>query len=89
MDPHDTKVVFIFVLFQLIYTILALLPTPLLFNYEGLNELYLVFLTGAAIWNGGKYYIQIFSQRYNSKFKRKASIKPNITERSRTTTTSF
>ena len=77
MDPHDAKIIGMFTLFQLIFTILALIPTPLMFNYERINAIYLVMLTGAAIWNGGRFYIQVFSQRYNSKFMpRRSSIAP-------------
>jgi len=77
MDPHDAKIIGMFTLFQLIFTILALIPTPLMFNYERINAIYLVMLTGAAIWNGARFYIQVFSQRYNSKFMpRRSSIAP-------------
>ena len=62
-----------FSLFQLIYTIVTLIPTSLIFNYESINAIYLVIIAAAAVWNGGSYYIQIFSQRYNAKFQEKKS----------------
>ena len=39
-----------------------------MFRYEFINAAYLIFVTFWAILNGGSYYIQIFSQRYNTKF---------------------
>jgi len=56
----------------------------------GISALYLVWITAMAIWSGGSYYIQIFSQRYNNKFltpsissiSQKSSISNNSTDRS-------
>ena len=68
INPYDIKIMMMFSLFQLIYTIVTLIPTALIFNYEAINAIYLVTITAAAVWNGGSYYILIFSQRYNLKF---------------------
>ena len=71
MNPHDFKIVVFFASFQFMYTVFFLMFPFIMFNYEIINAIYLVLITGAAILNGGSYYIQIFSQRYNSKFKPK------------------
>ena len=50
-----------------------------MFRFEFINAIYLIFVTFWAILNGGSYYIQIFSQRYNTKFPaRRPSVKPVI-----------
>ena len=45
-----------------------MIPTVLMYSYEFISALYLIFIITYGIWLGGSYYIQIFSQRYNSKF---------------------
>ena len=67
-DPHKVSLILMFTMFQFIFMTVCLIWTRFMFNYEIISALYLVWITGMAIWNGGSYYIQIFSQRYNSKF---------------------
>ena len=45
-----------------------MIPTKLMFDYEFISAFYLIFIITYGIWLGASYYIQIFSQRYNSKF---------------------
>ena len=68
MDPYKPSIIFMFSLFQLVYMTVCLIPTFLMFRFELLNAIYLIFVTFWAVLNGGSYYIQIFSQRYNTKF---------------------
>ena len=68
MDPYKPSIIFMFSLFQLFYMTVCLIPTFLMFRFEFLNAIYLIFVTFWAVLNGGSYYIQIFSQRYNTKF---------------------
>ena len=75
MDPYKLNIIMMFASFQLVYVVLSLIPTRLMYNYELVNALYLVTLTFCAIWNGGSYYIQIFSQRYNEKFEKTSNEK--------------
>lgn len=68
MDPYKPSIIFMFALFQLLFMTVCLIPTCLMFRFEFINAIYLIFVTFWAILNGGSYYIQIFSQRYNTKF---------------------
>lgn len=77
LDPYKPSIIMMFALFQLFYMIGCLIPTFLLFRYEFVNAIYLIFVTFWAVLNGGSYYIQIFSQRYNTKFLAKTQIQPN------------
>ena len=67
-DPHKVSLILMFTMFQFIFMTVCLSWTRFMFNYEIISALYLVWITAMAIWNGGSYYIQIFSQRYNTKF---------------------
>merc|ERR1712150_94445 len=68
LDPYKPSIIVMFTLFQFFYMIVCLIGTRLLFNYEFINAISLILITAMAVWNGGSYYIQIFSQRYNAKF---------------------
>ncbi len=68
LDPYATSTILMFAFFQFLYILFCLVPTFLFYNYEILNMIYLGILVTNAVWKGGTYYIQIFSQRYNSKF---------------------
>jgi len=81
LDPYKPSIIFMFALFQLIFMTVCLIPTCLMFRFEFINAIYLIFVTFWAILNGGSYYIQIFSQRYNTKFPaRRPSVKPVINQ---------
>jgi len=67
--PDQTKTKVIFVVGQLIYAILWLLPTPIFFHFRFLNTTFLLVLVVAGIWRGGSYYIFVFSKVYNKKFE--------------------
>ena len=53
---------------QLVYTILTLLPVPLVWHSKTVHAAFLVFMFTTAVYNGASYYIEIFSKRYNLKF---------------------
>lgn len=67
--PDQMKTKTIFVVGQLIYAILWLLPTPILFHIRFINTTFLLVLVVAGIWRGGSYYIFVFSKIYNKKFE--------------------
>jgi len=73
LDPYKLSIILMFQLFQFLYMTVFLISARLKFNYQFLNAFYLIFVTFTAVWNGGSYYIQIFSQRYNNKFITKKS----------------
>jgi len=58
----------VFVLSQVIYTLLTIIHPPILFKSYYLSCLFLVFVFTMAVWNGASYYIEIFSTRYNLKY---------------------
>ena len=60
--PDQMKTKTIFVVGQLIYAVLWLLPTPILFHLRFLNTTFLLILVIAGIWRGGSYYIFVFSK---------------------------
>jgi uncharacterized membrane protein len=70
LDPFCKKTTLLFAAFQLIYVIICLIPVPLFFYNQVVNEVFILILILIGIWNGGSYYIQIFSQRYNDKFEK-------------------
>ena len=60
--PDQMKTKTIFVVGQLIYAILWLLPTPIFFHLRFVNTTFLLVLVVAGIWRGGSYYIFVFSK---------------------------
>ena len=50
----------VFVLSQVIYTLLTIIHPPILFKSYYLSCLFLVFVFTMAVWNGASYYIEIF-----------------------------
>merc|ERR1712109_400371 len=74
-DSESTLAKGVFVLSQVIYTILTILHPPILFKSYYLSCVFLVFVFTMAVWNGASYYIEIFSTRYNLKYVVK-EIKP-------------
>lgn len=70
MGPHEhfdasslrTKVCFMVA--QLIYTLLTLLPTKLMYDHWWLHTAYLSIVGLTAVWNGSVYYIEVFARKY-------------------------
>ena len=54
---------------QLVYTVITLSFTPLLWRYKALHALCLFSMFATAIYSGASYYIEVFSRRYNDQFK--------------------
>jgi len=67
-SPYQVSIILMFTLFQFGYMVVLMIPTKLMFDYEFISAFYLIFIITYGIWLGASYYIQIFSQRYNSKF---------------------
>jgi len=67
-DSRTLKTKTIFVVTQIFYTMLTLVPTPFLFGSYKLSFAYFVTLFLWTTWRGGSYYIEVFSERYNLKF---------------------
>jgi len=67
-DTRTNKTKMIFLIAQLIFTIFAILPTPLLYSNYNISVVYISFIYGWCVWRGGSYYIEVFSERYKLKF---------------------
>ncbi|RKP01675.1 hypothetical protein CXG81DRAFT_11686, partial [Caulochytrium protostelioides] len=53
-----------FVVVQLFYTLLTLLPTPLYWSARWVHATYLVIVLSLSIWRGACFYFEVFSKRY-------------------------
>ena len=67
-DPDTLKTKIVFVVSQLVYTVVTILPTPFLYRSYYLSLAYFLFVFGWGTWNGASYYIEVFSERYKLKF---------------------
>ena len=56
--------VYVFMLLQLCYSTVTLIPTFLVFRWHTLHAVMMVFFLSASIYNGATYYFHIFSHRY-------------------------
>ena len=54
---------------QLVYTVVTLVATPLLWRYKALHALCLFSMFATAIYSGASYYIEVFTRRYNDQFR--------------------
>lgn len=59
-----------FILLQFCYTILVMLPCYLFYYSLEANILAIMVFMCVACWNGGQYYIDIFSERYHLQFEK-------------------
>jgi len=64
LDPARWKTKIIFVVSQLVYTIVVLLPVTLFHRYYVVHACWLCFLYVMLVWNGASFYIEVFSRRY-------------------------
>jgi len=55
----------IFVVAQFLYTVIVLLPVVAFHRYYVLHCMWLCYLFTVCVWNGGSYYIEVFSRRYS------------------------
>ena len=58
----------VFLLAQLIFTLVTLIPCHFLYTSYNLSFVYICAIYGWCIWRGGSYYIEVFSERYKLKF---------------------
>jgi hypothetical protein len=68
-DPDATKTKIVFWIGQLIFTVLTLLPVPVLWANQAANLGYLLFVLAVSIYNGANYYFEIFAARYLQKIE--------------------
>lgn len=65
-DSRTMKTKIVFVVAQLIFTLVSFLPTPFMYHYSGFHLTWILFIVTSAVFNGGSFYIEVFSKRYNS-----------------------
>jgi len=65
-DEWKTKV--IFMVSQLAFTVFTIFYTPILYSNYSISFVYIMCVYLWAVWRGGTYYIEIFSERYKLKF---------------------
>mmetsp|Transcript_15296 Transcript_15296/g.23035 ORF Transcript_15296/g.23035 Transcript_15296/m.23035 type:complete len:560 (-) Transcript_15296:92-1771(-) len=70
-QAHEVKTKIIFMTSQFVFTVVAFLPSFLLYRSYRLHVGYMVALFVTAVYNGASYYIEVFSQRYQLKFSKK------------------
>ena len=63
LDPETNLAKGVFVCSQIIYTLLTILHTNLLYMSYMASCIYIIFVFGIGVWNGASYYIEIFSKR--------------------------
>ena len=69
LDPEAMSSKFIYVFCQAAYTLLTILHTRLLYAHYRVSCIYIITIFGIGVWNGASYYIEVFSKRYNLKFR--------------------
>ncbi|XP_023337252.1 uncharacterized membrane protein C776.05 [Eurytemora carolleeae] len=65
-DGPKSKI--LFMLSQLLYTLVTLAFTPILYTTYSFSFVYIVGIYMWCVWRGGSYYIEVFSERYKFKF---------------------
>ena len=66
-EAWKTKIIFVTV--QLLYTCATLLPATLLWSSFAAHLTYLIAIYTFCVWNGGSYYIEVFSRKYRKQFE--------------------
>lgn len=67
-NSRTLKTKIIFVVAQVLFTLVTILPTPFLYSSYRVSFCYICVIFGLCIWRGGSYYIEVFSERYKLKF---------------------
>ena len=63
LDPDTNLAKVVFVCCQMIYSLLTILHTNLLYRSYMTSCIYIIIIFGIGVWNGASYYIEIFSKR--------------------------
>ncbi|KNC51283.1 uncharacterized protein AMSG_07288 [Thecamonas trahens ATCC 50062] len=67
-DASTVKTKVIFMATQFVYTVITILPIPIIYSSVHLHIALLVALLGVSLWNGANFYFDVFSRRYEAKF---------------------
>lgn len=53
---------------QAFYTVLTMLPVAIFYSYKWAHTLCVTAIILLVVWNGGGYYIEVFSKQYRKQF---------------------
>jgi len=67
-NPSHLKTKIIFMTSQLVYTAIVMLPVPFAYRYKWFCSFYVLLIFCMSVYNGGEYYIEVFSRRYYRQF---------------------
>lgn len=62
--------VWLFMGTQFVYAIITTLPTTLFYHSFSAHTLFIVFILMMSVYNGGAYYIEVFSKRYRDELEK-------------------
>jgi len=74
-DAKSAKTKIIFMSTQLVYTFVTMLAAPLFYASQIFSLVHLTFIFSVAVYNGGNYYIEVFSARYQEQLTTKQNMK--------------
>ena len=63
LDPDTNLAKVVFVFSQMMYSLLTILHTNILYRSYMISCIYIITIFGIGVWNGASYYIEIFSKR--------------------------
>ena len=69
-DPSAIKTKAVMVTFQLVFTLLMLLPIKLMYDYYWIHSLVMMYAYINCVWNGASYYIEVFAEQYLKQVER-------------------
>jgi hypothetical protein len=69
-DPKSFKTKMVFMTCQLVYTFITFATVLLFYQHRNAAAVFIVFIFTISVYQGGSYYIEIFSNRYQLKFNR-------------------
>lgn len=73
-DSDSVKTKMIFMSTQFIYTLTTFVTVPIFYYSSTLHMAFIIILFCVAVYNGGEFYIEIFSERYQLQFRDKKHI---------------
>lgn len=65
-DSRTLKTKAVFVVAQLIFTVVSFMPTPFMYYSPAFHLIYILLIVTSSVFNGASFYIEVFSKRYNT-----------------------
>jgi len=65
-DARSLKTKSVFVFAQLLFTLVAFLPTPFMYHSGTFHLAYILLIITSSVFNGASFYIEVFSKRYQN-----------------------